>query len=109
MPTVKPMGGMDDQDDEGESLGGVGTVNSFQKQLVQLKKDMVDNRKVISNVLGEVTTFRQSMLEMHEEQKEDLNKWSGLVLQNTQVNIMMETGHMVHDLNHCEKRYTFPC
>ena len=38
---------------------------------------MVDNRKVISNVLGEVTTFRQTMWNMLEEQREDLNKWNG--------------------------------
>ena len=77
MPTVKPMGGMGEQDDEPESPGGIGTVNSFQKQLIQLKRDMVDNRKVISNVLGEVTTFRQTMWNMLEEQKEDLKKWNG--------------------------------
>ena len=74
-----------------------------------MKNDLTANRKVISEMLGEVNNFRHGMADMVEAQKKIIDDHSNQVIMSAQNNIMFEVGHMAHDLNMCKTRYDFSC
>jgi hypothetical protein len=51
----------------------VGSIDSFHKQLIQCKKDLVGNRKTLSNVMSDVTKFRSDMVEILAKSQADMD------------------------------------
>jgi hypothetical protein len=85
----------------------VGSIDSFHKQLIQCKKDLVGNRKTLSNVMSDVTKFRSDMVEILAKSQADMDANTAKFLECAQGNVFLHSGHMAHDLNLCETRHTF--
>ena len=84
-------------------------IKSFGKQLTEMRRDMVDNRKNISAMLTEVNNFRHGLVEMVDNQVSQINEISEQVIQSAQTNLLLQTGHLTIDLNMCKKRFKFQC
>ena len=80
-------------------------IKSFSKQLTEMRRSMVDNRKNISEMLTEINNFRHGMVESIENQKKQMTDIADQVVQGAQTNLLLQTGHLTLDLNMCKKRY----
>lgn len=74
-----------------------------------MKKEMVGNRKNITQMVGDISTFRSDMFDLLTHSKKDMDASTQKFLECTQSNMWLHAGHQTHDLNLSDVRHTFGC